>query len=79
MVVRIAQNHPYAGSYSSWRSYRRMRRRVLLAPLPADAVWIPCPLCWGQRVVIEGSLAYRCPACLGVGQTLPFVPPEEMR
>jgi len=46
----------------------------------ADATWIPCPTCWGQRRILEpdrapgaarGALvATPCPDCLGIGEVV---------
>jgi hypothetical protein len=39
------------------------------------AVWVPCPVCWGQRRLWEdasgeGLVPHVCPACLGIGERL---------
>ena len=42
-----------------------------------DVVWVPCPMCWGQRRIFEdrngeGLVPQVCPACLGIGQHATF-------
>jgi hypothetical protein len=48
--------------------------------LAPGAVWVPCPTCWGQRLILElvasaggeGDVLIprSCPACLGIGDVL---------
>lgn len=57
-------------------------RRLILAVMTphrhehrADGVWVPCPVCWGQRRLLapspSGALtSLTCPGCIGVGERL---------
>lgn len=42
-----------------------------------EPVWVPCPMCWGQRRIFvdrngEGYVPCTCPECLGVGERATF-------
>ncbi len=48
--------------------------RLTVTP-EAPGVWRPCPMCWGQRRILEdrngeGLLPRPCPWCLGIGERL---------
>ena len=51
-----------------------MSTAVRTAEAP-QAIWAPCPTCWGQRRVYtdhngEGLVPHACPGCLGMGERL---------
>lgn len=56
--------------YIGWRPYHTATYRTR-RPLLAEA-WIPCPTCWGQRIIMEpiggGWARCSCPTCMGIGE-----------
>lgn len=60
----------YPVPYEDWPSWRR---REHLAGLSGE--WETCPICWGQRRILqqtpEGLVPLACQRCLGVGEVTP--------
>ena len=58
----------------------RKKQRLQPLPYPAnvpkrrDAIWEPCPICWGQRFIIANDadtgaqVRVTCSACMGLGE-----------
>lgn len=48
-----------------------------IQPIPITPIWVPCPMCWGQRQIFEnpngeGYVPVQCPHCLGLGERATF-------
>lgn len=40
-----------------------------------QTIWIPCPICWGQRFILEdhngeGLVSRSCRSCMGIGEQI---------